>query len=164
MFIEKVIDKNPCPRNESIEGVASAVLYIACRQCGVPRTLDEVSNVSRVSRKEISRIYMSVSRKLGLKLIPTSPADYIPRMCSGLNLHNETQSKAMEILMQASDKGLGIGKSPISVAAAAIYISAIITGDKRTQRDIAEVSGITEVTIRNRYKELAEELDTEIIL
>jgi len=159
----KAVDMNLI-RGRSIEGIAGSALYAACRQCNVPRTLDEIAEVSRINRKEIGRTYRFISRKLGLKLIPTSPIDYIPRFCSGLNLHAEVQSKSVEILRQAIEKDLTSGCGPTGVAAAAIYISSILCRDRRTQRDVAEVAGVTEVTIRNRYKELAEQLDIEIVL
>jgi transcription initiation factor TFIIB len=163
--IEKVkeVERNLI-RGRSIEGVAAAVLYGVCRQCNVPRTLDEIGEVSRVSRKEIGRTYRFISRELGLKLIPTSPLDYVPRFCSALNLHGEVQSKTVEILRQASEKELTDGRGPTGMAAAAIYIASILCGDRRTQSKIANVAGVTEVTIRNRYHELAEGLDIEIIL
>lgn len=159
----KAVDKNLI-RGRSIEGVAAAALYAACRQCNVPRTLDEIAEVSRVSRKEIGRTYRFVSRELAMKLMPTSPIDYIPRFCSGLNLKGEVQAKGIEILRQAAEKELTSGRGPTGVAAAAIYIASILCGDRRTQREVADVAGVTEVTIGNRYKELAEELDIEIIL
>src|SRR3990172_13016038 len=81
----KAVDKNLI-RGRSIEGVAAAGLYAVCRQCNVPRTLDEIGEVSRVSRKEIGKTYRFISRELGLKLVPTSPIDYVPRFCSGFNL------------------------------------------------------------------------------
>ncbi|MDK2782335.1 MAG: transcription initiation factor [Archaeoglobi archaeon] len=99
-----------------------------------------------------------------LKLLPTSPIDYIPRFCSALGLSSRVQQKAIEILKQAQEKELTSGRGPTGVAAAAIYISSVLCGERRTQREVAEVAGITEVTIRNRYKELAEKLDIEIIL
>ncbi|MCD5425561.1 MAG: transcription initiation factor IIB [Methanosarcinaceae archaeon] len=159
----KAVDKNLI-RGRSIEGVAAAALYAACRQCGVPRTLDEIGEVSRVSRKEIGRTYRFISRELKLKLMPTSPMDYVPRFCSGLKLKGEIQTKSIEILRQASDKELTSGRGPTGTAAAAIYIASILCNDRRTQRNVADVAGVTEVTIRNRYKELVEELDIEIIL
>jgi transcription initiation factor TFIIB len=158
----KAVDKNLI-RGRSIEGVAAAALYAACRQCSVPRTLDEIAEVSRVSRKEIGRTYRFISRELDLKLTPTSPIDYVPRFCSGLKLKGEVQSKAVEILRQAAEKELTSGRGPTGVAAAAIYIASVICGDRRTQREVADIAGVTEVTIRNRYKELAEELDIEIL-
>jgi transcription initiation factor TFIIB len=163
VIYRKAVEKNLI-RGRSIEGVAASALYASCRQCNVPRTLDEIGEVSRVSRKEIGRTYRFVSRELGLKLTPTSPIDYVPRFCSGLNLKGEVQSKAVEILRQATEKELTSGRGPTGVAAAAIYIASILVGDRRTQREVADVAGVTEVTIRNRYKELAEELDIEIIL
>jgi len=163
VIYRKAVDKNLI-RGRSIEGVAAGALYAACRQSSVPRTLDEIAQVSRVSRKEIGRTYRFISRELGLMLMPTSPTDYIPRFCSGLNLRGEVQSKAVEIIRQAAAKELTSGRGPTGLAAAAIYISTILCGERRTQREVAEIAGVTEVTIRNRYKELAEELDIEIIL
>ncbi len=159
----KAVERNLI-RGRSIEGVAAAALYVACRQSNVPRTLDEIGEVSRVSRQEIGRTYRFISRALGLKLIPTSPIDYVPRFCSALNLHGEVQSKTVEILRQTSEKELTAGRGPTGLAAAAIYIASILCRDRRTQSDIAKVAGVTEVTIRNRYHELAEGLGIEIIL
>ena len=98
------------------------------------------------------------------RLMPTSPADYIPRFCSELKLSGDVQAKTIEILKQAADKELTSGRGPMGVAAAAIYIASILSGERRTQREVAEVAGVTEVTIRNRYKELAERLDIDIVL
>jgi transcription initiation factor TFIIB len=159
----KAVKKNLI-RGRSIEGVTAAALYAACRQCNIPRTLDEIGEISRVSRKEIGRTYSSISRELGLKLIPTSPIDYVPRLCSALNLHGEVQSRIIGILEEASEKGLITGRDPVSMAAAAIYIASILCNERRTQSEIAKVAGVTEVTIRNRYKEMAEGLGIDIIL
>ena len=163
MVYRRAVQKNLI-RGRSIEGVAAASLYAACRQCNVPRTLDEIADASRVSRKEIGRTYRFIARELKLKLMPTSPIDYIPRFCSELKLSGEIQAKAVEILKQAADKELTSGRGPTGVAAAALYISSILCGERRTQREVADVAGVTEVTIRNRYKELAEKLDIDIIL
>jgi len=157
------VDKNLI-RGRSIEGVAAAALYTACRQCSVPRTLDEIAEVSRVSRKEIGRTYRFIARELSLRLLPTSPLDYVPRFCSGLKLNGEVQTRTVEILRQAYERELTSGRGPTGVAAAAIYIASLLGGERRTQREVAEVAGVTEVTIRNRYKELAEKLDIEICI
>ena len=74
------------------------------------------------------------------------------------------QAKTVDILKQAADRELTSGRGPTGVAAAAIYIASILSGERRTQREVAEVAGVTEVTIRNRYKELAERLDIDIVL
>ena len=151
-------------RGRSMEGVAAAALYAACRQCHVPRTLDEISNIARMSRKDVGRNYRYVARELGLKLMPTSPEDYISRFCSELKLSGDVKAKTIEILKEAADKELTSGRGPTGIAAASIYIASVLCGERRTQREVAEVAGVTEVTIRNRYKELAEKMDINVIL
>ncbi len=151
-------------RGRSIEGVAAAALYAACRRCRVPRTLDEIAEVSRIDRKEIGRTYRFISRELNIKLAPTNPIDYVPRFASELNLPGEVESKAIAILEEASKKGLTSGRGPTGVAAAAIYIASVLYGTRKTQREVADVAGVTEVTIRNRYKELTEHLDIDVTL
>jgi transcription initiation factor TFIIB len=149
-------------RGRSIEGVITAALYAACRQCHVPRTLDEISSVAHISKKEIGRTYRYVSRELGLKLLPTSPEDYISRFCSELKLSGDVRAKTVEILQEAAHQELTSGRGPTGMAAASLYIASILCGERRTQREVADVAGVTEVTIRNRYKELAEKLDIGI--
>ncbi len=151
-------------RGRSIEGVASASLYAACRQCKVPRTLDEIADASRLNRKEIGRTYRFIARELGINLHPTTPIDYVPRFASELNLTGEVQSKAIEILKNAINHELTSGRGPTGVSAAALYIASVLLGERRTQREVADVAGVTEVTIRNRYKELAERLDIEVTI
>jgi transcription initiation factor TFIIB len=151
-------------RGRTIEGVIAAVLYAACRQCNVPRTLDEICDIANMPKKEIGRNYRHVTRKLELKLLPTMPQDYISRFCSELKLSRDVQNKTMVILKKAADKELTSGRGPTGMAAAALYIASVLCGDRRTQREIAETAGVTEVTIRNRYKELAGKLNLEILL
>ncbi len=151
-------------RGRSIEGVTAAALYAACRQCQVPRTLDEIADAARLNRKEVGRTYRFIARELGIHLKPTTPIDYIPRFASELGLSGETQSKAIEILRKAMSEELTSGRGPTGVSAAALYIASVLQGERRTQREVADIAGVTEVTIRNRYKELSEKLDIEIVI
>ncbi len=148
-------------RGRSMESVVAGALYAACRRHDVPRTLDELSEASGIEKKEIGRTYRFVTRELGITILPSNPADYIARFASALKLNAETQSRAIEILEKAQKAELTSGRGPTGIAAAALYVSALIHGEKRTQREVADVAGVTEVTIRNRYKELLEELDLE---
>lgn len=148
-------------RGRSMESVVAGALYAACRRHEVPRTLDELSEASNIEKKEIGRTYRFVTRELGITILPSNPADYIPRFASSLRLVPETQSKAVEILDMAQKAELTSGRGPTGIAAAALYVAALINGEKRTQREVADVAGVTEVTIRNRYKELLEKLKLE---
>ncbi len=151
-------------RGRSIEGITSALLYITCRQYGVPRTLEEIREISRVEQKEISRAYRFLLRELNLKVSPASPIDFVPRFCSLLDLGGDIRSKAIEIIKKATEAELTNGRGPIGIAAAAIYIAAILSGEHRTQKEVSDVTGVTEVTIRNRYKELSEQLEIDVLL
>lgn len=145
-------------RGRSMESVIAGALYAACRRHEIPRTLDEMGEASGIEKKEIGRTYRFVTRELQISIKPSNPADYIPRFASALKLSPETQSKAVEILEMARDIELTSGRGPTGIAAAALYVSSLIHGEKRTQREVADVAGVTEVTIRNRYKELIKRL------
>jgi transcription initiation factor TFIIB len=143
-------------RGRSIEGVATSALYAACRQEGIPRSLDEVAEVSRVPQKEIGRTYRYISQELGLELKPVDPKQFVPRFASALGLSEEVQAKATEIIDVSAEQGLLSGKSPTGFAAAAIYAASLLCNEKKTQREVADVAQVTEVTIRNRYQEQIE--------
>jgi len=149
-------------RGRSMEGCASAALYAACREAEVPRTLEEVAESSRVDKKEISKSYRFIIRELDIHLPPTDPVRYVARFASELEISGETRVKAMEIIRKAQENGLTSGKSPTGTAAGAIYIATLMEGERRTQREVAESAGVTEVTVRNRYSEIVEELDEDI--
>ncbi len=148
-------------RGRSMESVVAGALYAACRRHEVPRTLDELSEASNIEKKEVGRTYRFITRELNMKILPSNPADYIARFASALRLNPETQSHAIEILEEAQKKELTSGRGPTGIAAAALYVAALLHGEKRTQREVADVAGVTEVTIRNRYKELLEQLNLE---
>lgn len=148
-------------RGRSMESVVAGALYAACRRHEVPRTLDELSESSGIEKKEIGRTYRFITRELGISILPSNPADYIPRFASALKLTAETQSKSIEIIEHAQRVELTSGRGPTGIAAAGLYVAALINGEKRTQREVADVAGVTEVTIRNRYKELLEKLKLE---
>lgn len=148
--------KNNLVRGRSIESVVAASIYMACRRCDIPRTLDEISEASNISKKQIGKNYRFLSRELNIKLKPTSPTDYIPRFASKLDLSGEVQSKAIEIISKSKEKGLINGKGPTGIAASALYVASILLGERKTQKNVAEITGVTEVTIRNRCKELVE--------
>ena len=157
---EKAVDQG-LVRGRSMESIISALLYIVARKQGTPRTLDEISDASGIEKREIGRAYRYVARELGLRILPAKPQDYVPRFAGKLQLSGEVQARARNILEEAREKDLRSGKGPVGLAAAALYIAAVLEGEKRTQREVADVVGVTEVTIRNRYKELAEKLGLE---
>jgi len=140
----------------SIEGVATSALYAAARQAGVPRTIDEVARVSRVDEEEFKRTYRYVVRELNLEVAPADPVSYVTRFASELDLSDEAERLAREMLDAAKHRGVHSGKNPVGLAAAAVYAAPLLTNESITQRAVSEVADISEVTIRNRYRELLE--------
>ena len=155
VIYRRALDEDLLP-GRSIEGVATASLYAAARQAGVPRSLDEVERVSRVEKMELTRTYRYVIRELNLEVKPADPESYVPRFASDLELSDEVERRARELIESARTDGLLSGKSPVGLAAAAVYASALLCNEKVTQSEVSEVADISEVTIRNRYKELLE--------
>jgi len=146
-------------RGRSIQGVTAAALYMSCRQCGVARTLDEIAHVSTVNKKEIGRSYRFMVKELETFVPPSTPSYYISRFSNQLGLAGKVETIALRALQVAGRMRLTSGRGPTGIAAAATYIASVLAGEKRTQREIAEIANVTEVTIRNRYKELLDRLE-----
>jgi transcription initiation factor TFIIB len=158
VIYRRALDDDLLP-GRSIEGVATAALYAAARQAGTPRSLDEIAGVSRVDKMELTRTYRYIVRQLGLEVQPADPVSYLPRFTSDLDLSEEAERQARELLESAKSDGVHSGKSPVGLAAAAIYAAALLTNEKVTQSQVSEVTDVSEVTIRNRYKELLDAAD-----
>jgi len=162
MWYRKAVSKG-LVRGRSIESVVAAIIYLISRKHQLPKTLEELADASGVKKKDIGRSYRFACRRLSLRMPVATPMDYVPRFASELELSGETEAKAIEILEKAREKGVTSGRGPTGVAAAAIYLAGKLTKDKQTQKGIAgRLAGVTEVTIRNRYEEIARELDIEI--
>ncbi|WP_282351108.1 transcription initiation factor IIB [Haloferax volcanii] len=155
VIYRRALDDDLLP-GRSIEGVATAAIYAAARQAGVPRSLDEVRRVSRVDKMELTRTYRYVSRELGLDMKPADPAQYLPRFVSELDVSDDVERRARSLLDNAKRQGIHSGKSPVGLAAAAIYAGALLADEELTQSEVSDVTDISEVTIRNRYRELLE--------
>ncbi|ELZ72411.1 transcription initiation factor TFB [Haloferax prahovense DSM 18310] len=155
VIYRRALDDDLLP-GRSIEGVATSALYAAARMADTPRSLDEITSVSRVEKDEIARTYRYVVRELKLEIKPADPEQYVPRFASELGLSDESERRARQLLKNAKEQGVHSGKSPVGLAAAAVYAASLLTNEKVTQNEVSEVANISEVTIRNRYHELLE--------
>jgi len=141
-------------RGRSIKSIAAAALYAACRLTRTPRSLKEVAEASTRSRKDISRFYRLLHRELEMNMPVPDPAKYVSKIASKVGLSQKTQNTAIQLLQEASKRNAIVGKGPMGMAAATLYIAAAMNGETITQREVAEAAGVTEVTIRNRYQDL----------
>ncbi|KAF7285241.1 transcription factor IIB isoform X2 [Rhynchophorus ferrugineus] len=139
-------------KGRSNDAIASACLYIACRQEGVPRTFKEICAVSKISKREIGRCFKLILKALETSVDLITTGDFMSRFCSNLSLPNMVQRAATHIARKAVELDVVPGRSPISVAAAAIYMASQASEDKRSQKEIGDIAGVADVTIRQSYK------------
>ena len=161
VIYRKALNKN-LVRGRSIVAIAAAALYAACRKSGTPRTLREISEASLVKKKDIARCYRLLLRELDIQMPVADPLTYISKITEKTGISGKTQGLAIQILREAKKRRAAAGKDPMGLAAAALYIACLQNDEKKTQKDIAEAAGVTEVTVRNRYKSLKTELQLEI--
>jgi transcription initiation factor TFIIB len=141
-------------RGRSITSIMVASLYAACRDMQIPRTLKDLAAISNVKKKDIARSYRLLFREMDMHMPVVDPARCVSKIASRAGMKEKTQRRALEILTIAGPMGISAGKDPMGFAASALYVACTLERDDKTQRDIAEAAGVTEVTIRNRYKGL----------
>ena len=146
-------------RGRTTSGLMAAAIYAACREMGTPRTLNDITEVSTNNRKNIARNYRVLVSELSLKVSNVDPMRCIFRVASNASVTENTKRQALSIMKEIGEKQISAGKDPMGLAATTVYAACLKTGEIRTQSEIASVSGITEVTIRNRYKELKTNLE-----
>jgi transcription initiation factor TFIIB len=146
-------------RGRSIPAVLAAVVYIACREMGVSRTLNDVAIASNIRRTELSRTYRILVLELDLKVPMIDLVKCIVRVANKADISEKTKYRAMNIMKDVTHNGLSAGKDPMGLAASILYLSCLNTGEHRTQLDISNAAGVTEVTVRNRFKDLKNRLD-----
>lgn len=156
-FYRKAFERN-LVRGRSINAIIAASLYAACRDADVPRTLKDVAAVSNVKKKDLARSYRLLHREMDLKMPVTDPAKCVTAIASRAKMTERTQRRAREILVMAREARISAGKDPMGLAASALYVACTLEGEEKTQKDVADAAGVTEVTIRNRYKGLRQTL------
>ncbi|UCH57325.1 MAG: transcription initiation factor IIB [Candidatus Bathyarchaeota archaeon] len=161
VIYRKALDKG-LVRGRSISAIAAASLYAACRTTQTPRTLRELAVHSPIDRKDIARCYRLLLRELNIRMPIPAAQLRVPKIAAKVSVGEKTQQRAVEILREAEKLKTTAGKDPMGLAAAALYIACVMNDEKRTQKMIADAAGVTEVTIRNRYKGLKEDLNLEI--
>jgi transcription initiation factor TFIIB len=161
LIYRKALDRG-LVRGRTIAAITAAALYAACRKTKTPRTLREIAEASLVDKKDVARCYRLLLRKLSIKMPIATPLAYISKIAETAGISGRTQGLAIRMLQEAREKRVAAGKDPMGLAAAALYIACLQNDEKKTQKEVAEAGGITEVTVRNRYKALTRQLDLEL--
>jgi len=145
-------------RGRSIEGMVAAVIYLISREHRSPIILNELEQVSGVSKKEISKSYKKIAHQMELKIPQTSAVDYVPRIASKLNASGEATAKAIKIVNEASEMGITTGRVPISIAAAAVYLAGELTNDEGMKKGVRDFYGTSKNSIKERMEEFREKV------
>ena len=162
------IDGQTSIKGKSVEGMAAAILYMACKQCGVVRTIEEIATKTSKSKKPKTRLASRYYRNIVIEVeqikTPAITTDqYISKYANMIQVDTKILILALEIAKKTQDAALN-GKSPHGVAAAYLYMSSILLGQGIPQREISTVAEVTEVTIRNRCREILANYEIQISL
>ncbi len=158
----KRVFKRKLLRGRSINGVVAACIYYACREKRIPRTFQEILDETSVNAKDVRRYYRTILREFNLKAPTLDPTSLIPRFTAELNLGSEIEVLTLKILNKYKSNISMSGKDPKGIVAGALYLACRIKEHVITQKKIADTLGITEVTLRSRYKELAKKLNINL--
>jgi transcription initiation factor TFIIB len=146
-------------RGRSTSSILAAAIYAACRESEASRTLKDVSEAAGIKRKAISRSYRLLVLELDIKVPLVDPMKCIAKIANRAKLTEMTKRMAMDTMKDLVQKEISAGKLPMGLAATVLYMSCQANGEIKTQKEIAAAAGVTEVTIRNRYKDLKQRLE-----
>ena len=153
-YIYRKVQERGLVRGRTISSVLAAAAYIACREMGMSRTLDDIAHLNNIKHKELARTFRLLVLELDLKVPMIDPMKCVVKVANKAKLSEKTKRQAMNIMHDIVKSGVSAGKDPMGLAGSVIYMSSINTGETITQMDIADAAGVTEVTIRNRYKDI----------
>lgn len=149
-------------RGRSIIGISAASLYAAMRDTETPRTLKDIALANNLDKKAVARDYRILLREMDLTMPVADAARNVNRIASAVGLSEKVARKAIEIVRMTEKLEISAGKSPMGLAAASLYLAGVIESEIKTQKEIAEAAGVTEVTVRNRYKGLRADLGKQL--
>jgi transcription initiation factor TFIIB len=153
-YIYRKAQEKQLIKGRAISAILAAALYMACREMGAPRSLRETAEITNVKSKALSHHYRLLVRELDIKVPPIDPARYIGKIASKTRINEKTQRTAIDTMKDIIKKEISAGKNPVGLAATVLYISCRNNNEKITKKEIAEAAGVTEVTVRNRTKDL----------
>jgi transcription initiation factor TFIIB len=153
-YIYRKVQQQGMVRGRTIAAALAASIYVASREAEVPRTLAEIASLSNISYKELSRVYRQIVLNLDLKVPIVDPVKCIAKIANKMEVSEKTKRHAINYMYNVIRSGIAAGKDPMGLAGAVLYLSCLHCDEHRTQLDVAAASGVTEVTLRSRGKEL----------
>src|ERR671920_649809 len=151
-YIYRKVQERGLVRGRSVSAILAAAIYIACREMGFPRILKDITAISNIKHRYVAQAYRLLIIELDLKIPLVDPIKCIIRIANNAKISEKTKRLAINIMHDIIKKEISAGKDPMGLAAAVLYLSCLKTDENKIQRYIEEAAGVTEVTVRNRYK------------
>ncbi len=160
-MIYRNLDGHVEVKGKSVVSITAATIYMACKQCDVVRSLEEICQGIcppkdvKSKTKLAARYYRTMVMEMGQLTAPVVTMDkYISKIANMTHTEVRVERLALEIAEKTKDSSIADGKSPNGIAAAYLYVASVLLGQSVLQRDVSSIAGVTEVTIRNRCKEI----------
>jgi transcription initiation factor TFIIB len=158
-YIYRKAEQRALLRGRAISSILAAAVYIACREMGMPRTLNEIAASCNIKLRALAKDYRLLVKKFDLKIPLVDPIICIAKIANKANLTEKTKRQAMDIMHDVIRREISAGKRPMALAASVIFLSAMNTGENKTHRDIARAAGVSEFALRIRIQDLKNRLD-----
>jgi transcription initiation factor TFIIB len=148
-------------QGRSVSAILTAATYIACREVGIPETLKEIGVANNITHKLVAKAYRILVSELEIKIPTSDPVKCIVKVANKATIDEKTKRQAIDIMDDVTKREISAGKDPMGLAATVVYMSCIKAGEDRTQKDIAQAAGITDATLRNRFRDLMNKLELQ---
>jgi len=164
-YLYRKVEDRELVRGRTIFGMLAACVYIACREAGATSTIKDITVKTNVTRKALGKSCRLIMKELDITTPAYDPMKYIVKVANAAQLSERTRRHAFKMMNELLRKKiLTSGKNPMSLAASILYIAYKETGEtKKTQSDVARAAGVTEVTIRNRVRDLGRSLNLSTV-
>jgi transcription initiation factor TFIIB len=146
-------------QGRSVPAVLTAATYIACREVGIPETLKEIGVTNNINHKLVAKAYRILISELEMNIQSCDPVKCVVKVANKAAIDEKTKRQAIDIMDDVTKREMSAGKDPMGLAATVVYMSCIKTGEDRTQKDIAQAAGVTDATLRNRFRDLRDKLE-----
>ena len=170
-MIYRNLDGHVDVKGKSVVSITAATIYMACKQCDVVRSLEEICRGIcppkdvKSKTKLAARYYRTMVMEMGQLTAPVVTMDkYISKIANMTQTEVRVERLALEIAEKTKDSNIADGKAPNGIAAAYLYVASVLLGQNVLQRDVSSIAGVTEVTIRNRCKEILTSYKLKITL
>jgi transcription initiation factor TFIIB len=158
-YIYRKLHGRKLSRGRPVSALVAASVHIACREMNTPRTLKDIAAASNIKRKQLAKAYTLLFIELDIKVPLADQTKCIAKVANKANLSERTKRHAIRIMDEIRETQISAGKNPMALAATILYFSCLKTGENKSQFDIAEAAGVTEVTIRNRSRDIKNKLE-----